>query len=434
MARKQHMNWDGAPNFRWRKRYQGVNYRVKCDELGAMTWTEEGSRELANQWWERKLETLEGPNRVQKIVKQIETVPVSALQEMIEKGQAARLLLKEMPFEKDMDKDTVERILGFQVDDEDRRADFLGRVVEKVAAPAAKSKDRRFQTHVDKFLSVIQGSSKPLTFREIRDYLKAVTTVFGAESDVSEIDEGRVEAVFLTLKKATLSDGTKKKRWSFFKRFCAYLVEKKVIPPLGNLMSKSYKFKVDKKKVKVYDTKVVRAVLAGLTDRQRLYALLGLNCGMTSADIGQMTRDMIVGDKLTRRRVKTGHIDSVPTVTYRLWPEVLELLRTCGSDHPTLVLTGRTGEALWSSRQEADGRTPQKDMINQQWKRARIAIPHKAFRSISATLLESHKDWRNDIDYFLGHTPDFNGTHYAAPSEELFAEACSWLRSQIYPS
>jgi integrase len=300
---------------------------------------------------------------------------------------------------------------------------------------AAATHERTVKASGERFLAVIRGESKPLTFREIRQYLESLTVELGKDADVAVIDEDKVESVFLKLKGADLSQGTKKKRWGFFRRFVEYLAEKKLIGMPGNLYSKPFKFKVETAAVMTYDADKVRAVLKGLTDRQRLYALLGLNAGMTSADVGQLTKDMIRGNKLTRKRVKTDKWDKVPTVTYVLWPETLALLEECGSDHPTLVLTGRTGEALWSSRLEADGRTPQKDMINQQWKRANVAIPHKAFRSIAATALKGHATYSRFVDHFLGHAPKgVAERHYAgedAAWQADFDRAVSWLRTAI---
>ena len=57
MPRKRHMSYEGAPKYRWVKMHQGIRYRVTCEELGAMVWTEEGSLKLANAWWEKKLQS-----------------------------------------------------------------------------------------------------------------------------------------------------------------------------------------------------------------------------------------------------------------------------------------------------------------------------------------------------------------------------------------
>ncbi len=62
-----------------------------------------------------------------------------------------------------------------------------------------------------------------------------------------------------------------------------------------------------------------------------MYALLGLNCGMSNTDLAGLKKsevDLKEGT-LTRKRVKTGDNDNVPIVCYKLWPETLKLLKKC---------------------------------------------------------------------------------------------------------
>ena len=62
-----------------------------------------------------------------------------------------------------------------------------------------------------------------------------------------------------------------------------------------------------------------------------------------------------------------------------------------------------------------------------------VKIPLKAFRSIAATLLESHETYGRYKGHFLGHSPkSIADKHYAAPSPELFDQAVNWLRRQIF--
>jgi hypothetical protein len=49
---------------------------------------------------------------------------------------------------------------------------------------------------------------------------------------------------------------------------------------------------------------------------------------------------------LRRMRVKTSDKVNVPTVSYKLWPEVIKFLKQCWSDHPTLALTSLDGTPL----------------------------------------------------------------------------------------
>jgi integrase len=447
MPYKELMSWDERAK-RWHRMHEGTRYYRSPRQLEAdrtlpavMVYTRDGSRAAANAWWERKEDELLGrPSRVQQLARMMS--PEDELRQRVEQLELEAAEARRQLQARD---DGINRILGNiltihpdgtgEVDEgeiaRDPEVDRLAQMAQ-IGKPAAAPAALAIKANADRFLEVIKGQSKPLTYREIRQYLDGLAVELGKDADVSTIDESKVESVFLKLKAAELSQGTRKKRWGVFRRFVEYLSERKLIATPGNLHSKVFRFKVDAKPVTKYDTAKVRAVLAGLTNRQRLYALLGLNAGMTSADIGQLTKDMISGDKLTRKRVKTAGVKTVPTVTYTLWPETMELLAECGSDHPTLVLTGKTGEALWSSRLEADGSTPQKDMISQQWKRAKIRPPHKAFRSIGATLLESHKNYGRHVELYLGHSPkSVKDRHYAAPSDEVFGEALAWLRTQL---
>src|SRR4051812_19510791 len=113
MARKLHMSWEGAPNYRWVKMYKGTRYRVTCEELGAMVFTKEASAALANTWWEKKQSQLSGPSPVARILEAVEQVPIEKLREMMERGDAVRQILAELPFVKaELAAAEVEKIVG----------------------------------------------------------------------------------------------------------------------------------------------------------------------------------------------------------------------------------------------------------------------------------------------------------------------------------
>jgi hypothetical protein len=249
--------------------------------------------------------------------------------------------------------------------------------------------------------------------------------------DIKELNEARVEAVFLWMKELPYLAPTKKKRWGFFKRLVRYCWETRAIELPRNLESRAFRFKVQPKAVRTYTGAEVRECLGGLTPQMRLYAMLGLNCGMTNVDIGNLRKDQIKGGRLVRKRVKTMRHDHVPTVSYPLWPETQQLLKECLSDHSELALTSSDRTSLYSSRFEGGG-TRKKDLLSKAWSRAEVSIPLKAFRSIAATLLESHATYGRYKGHFLGHAPkSIADKHYAAPSPELFDQAVNWLRDQI---
>ena len=175
----------------------------------------------------------------------------------------------------------------------------------------------------------------------------------------------------------------------------------------------------------------MQEVIRKLQDRTALYALLGLNCGMTNADIGALKQSAVKGGYLTRKRVKTENQDNVPVVSYKLWQETERLLNQFRSTHPELWLVSNVGTPLWSGRIE-NGCVKEKDLIAKAWQKAKCPIKLKEFRSISATTLENHMEFGRYVSYFLGHSPrTLKDKHYAAPSQTLFDDAIAWLAKEF---
>ncbi len=414
MPRNYLMNWDGEPNFRWRKMYKGLKYVVTCEELQAMVWTKEASGKLADDWWREKQAEIDGVN--------------------VERERRAQALLEEREwFRSQPIQDVLRRAfdvneLVCRVEDGEDPADMpeIDAVVPAV--------DNTLKTAAEAWLTLIQGEIKPLSYREIRSFIRSLYTVPALRGvDAKDINESVVEKAYLWLKALDIEANTKKKRWGIFCRFVKYLWSKRLCELPRNLETLAFKSQV--KAIKVHPLETVRAVLGDLKSRLQLYALLGLNCGMTSADIGQLTKDMvdIKMGTLTRKRVKTASHENVPTVTYTLWPETLALLSEHWSSHPTLALVSEDGTALWETRQEGD-KTPVKDLIYQQFKRAKVSITIKEFRSIAATEIEKHDSYGRYVPHFLGHSPKtVADKHYRAPSEELFAEILNWLHGRLWP-
>jgi integrase len=438
MPRKCYMSWEGAPKYRWVKMHEGLRYRVSCEQLGAMVYTQEATVAMANAWWEKKLAELRGPSPVARVIQAVEEVPIEKLRQMMERGDALRQILAELPFVKtELGREEVARIVGEPVADQAEAVAKLGSVVAKVTDHAETPIDRTFEHHAERFLNFVRG--KPKSFKEIRDLVLSLYDATGLSKGmaVTELNEEKVEGIFLWLKKSDLSAGAKKKRWGFFKRLVRYFWENNLIPLPRNLDSRSMRFVVTTKAVKTWPLSDVRECLAGLKPRMRLYALLGLNCGMTNVDIARLRKDQVnlMNGRLTRKRVKTEAHELVPVVDYSLWPETLQLLTLCWSKHPELTVTSVKGTCLLETRLEGDA-FKEKDLIGLMWQRTKPKpkIPLKGFRSISATLLESHESYGRYKGHFLGHSPkSIADRHYTAPSGELFDCIVAWLHDQIFP-
>jgi hypothetical protein len=105
----------------------------------------------------------------------------------------------------------------------------------------------------------------------------------------------------------------------------------------------------------------------------------------------------------------------------------LELLNRHRSNDPVLWLTSKHGTPLW--RYEEGHR---KDLAGASWQKRKLPVPLKAFRSISATLIEGHETYARYSGYFLGHSPvSVREKNYAPPSTVVFDKVLDWLREQI---
>ncbi len=388
------MSWDKSKK-RWHRMHQGVMYRVPASRLGPVP-TRDATRQAANDWWQKKEAELNGHNRKSEPDPQ------------------------------------VVGLLG-EIDDPHMTA-MVEAFIETTPAGKAESNDRSIKACGQSFLDVARGDMKPRSYEELKAYIDRLNKVSGllaGEADVGRIDEDFVEKMYLQLRDSPVSSGRKKKHWGFFRRFVKYLWERRLIEIPRNLAS--HKFEVRAKKIKTYSVEEVQLVLKSLKSRLKLYAMLALNTGMTQVDMSELNKDQVDLKKatLTRKRVKTGDNDNVPTVTYRLWPQTVKLLRKHQSSHPELFLTNIRCNALVETRFEG-GEVRRKDMIVQQWRRAKVPIPLKAFRSIAATLIESHEIYGRCTSYFLGHSPkSIKDRHYAAPPQQLFDQALDWLGEHL---
>jgi integrase len=433
MPRKYEMNYDGAPNYRWRKMHKGVSYSVKCEELEATVWTKEGSGKLANEWWRKKIAEIEGKPAD---VKALESIPdIESLKRMIEAGQAARAILKEMPY-KTPDRETIDRLLGFRQDcgevpsDVHQRADMVEQVVRKVN-PAAAPADRQFKAAAEGFLALVKGDMKASSYRDLCASIRQLYPQYAA-MDVGAVNEDFVQRVFVGLRDSKLANGVVVKRWQFFTRLVEHFWSMRLCELPRNLKTLHFAKKRSAriKQIKRYDTPAVRNLLSSLPERHKLYAMLAINCGMYAADIGRLRKDMVDLDagRLVRKRTKTEDVDDVPVVNYALWPETVALLRKYWSKDDTLALTSDNGGPLWVAREKATV-----NLIYQMWSRNNgYPIPFKAFRSIGSSLLEDSDEHRSAVLLYGGWSPrSIKDKHYAAPSQRHFDRAILWLREQV---
>jgi integrase len=437
--RKYLMTWEGKPAFRWKKMSKGVVYRVTCQELGlpAAMWTQEASYQLANEWWKNKT--------TDHVESALQTLPTDAeLDEIIARGQEARNA-------------KILRNLANQFRDDPRQNPDDSQWIETAHAVAGRlggltPPDFKLSVQVDRFLALQRKRPTTAdTYGELRETVRAMIgmplaidtrevrrgNLCGAglkpDMDVRTITEKTVTDYYLHLQGTTYSTDRKKKVFGFFRRLVRFLWSERLIELPRNLADRQFSFGSTLKEIKTWPQEDVRECLATLSERFLLYALLAANCAMLGGDIGTLRKNQIIDGRIRRKRTKTSKHKNVPVVEYKLWPRTIALLAKYRSDHPDLALTSTTGTPLYESRFEGDDEV-KKDLIGNQWRKRGFAIPLKAFRSISATLIEGHKEYGRHLEYFLGHAPSsIARRNYAAPPQALFDKLIDWLGEQYFP-
>jgi len=420
--------------------FKGRRYRVSCSALGIArdAWTWEGSYQAANNWWQQARRRLDTPPASPLDREMDEKIRWAAENQPEDVADLERLKRLEMSDDEETAAFTIDllRQNGATIELPDDIDPFLVREIfgneriwlDRRARSAAPPGASTTSEAIDDFLGILATKQKPLSYREVKEFLDTLRS----EMSVTKMDEAMVAKVYRKLANADLASGTKKKRWGFFKRFVNYLYESGHIELPRNVNSRLFAFRFKANNIRTYPLETIQSELKALPEQLRLYAYLGLNCGMTNADIGCLRQDAVQRGYLTRKRVKTGDNTNVPVVCYRLWPETMTLLEKFRSSDPELWLVSKGGTCLWETRIE-EGKPKVKDLVHLAWKRyGKCKIKLKDFRSVASTLLDDHKEYGRYGSYFLGHSPkSLKDKHYTVPSQVVFDKALLWLRKRI---
>ena len=203
-----------------------------------------------------------------------------------------------------------------------------------------------------------------------------------------------------------------------------------------NLSSKSHRILVEARKIESFTVNQIRDIIVKSNDQLQLYVLLALNCGMTQIDISDCRPAEVDLERktLVRKRGKTKQFDSVPNVTYPLWPETLSLLMNFRSENHDRILLAPGGGPL-KSEFSRDGKVAKNDYIGLTFRRMLkkndLTGNFKMLKKASATLLRDHPSYSGLESLFLDHAPrSMSDKHYAQVPTALLAEAVNWLRQQ----
>lgn len=183
---------------------------------------------------------------------------------------------------------------------------------------------------------------------------------------------------------------------------------------------------------KFFSVKDIEHLYTAADEQQRLWILLGLNCGFTQNDIATLTHDMVDWDKsiIKRDRQKTG-VDS----QHKLWPITLRELKAQRTNpaKSSLLLLNKYGNPLVQHVLKDDGKASINDTIVQSFRRlakkAKVSGTFKILRKTGADAIERQfQDKPHLPTLYLAH--DLAGkirTHYTRQSYDALHEATDWL-------
>lgn len=409
----------GGRHARWRKTYKGKSYSVTCADLGLPEhlWTELGSYQDANRWWEAKRRDIDKPLEVERerIVRRLKEIEDESDQLIVANKQ------------------------------------FLAEVAPEVfAPPVITTPSITIGVALDQYYDLQLVNSEPSSLIRLHSFVrdfKSLTlplvddqpgvVVLSADMPLTVIDEGKVLQVFHYVDKVKVEASSKVRYFGMFRAFVAHCAEMNLIPSPKNIRSKKLTWEVTTTAKEMPDWDEVRDFLKNLPDRLRLYALLALNTGMNNTDIAYLEEHQINFNRRTlrRKRVKTEGWVKVPTVLYYLWDETLHLLQQEIVKGAAYALLDKAGKPLYVESKNPGAKPKLYDKVKSQWRdtlgrSSERPYTVKDFRDFGSLLLQNGP-YRSYQVSWLGHTPkEVHETNYSG--EEDARDACKWMEQVIF--
>lgn len=276
-----------------------------------------------------------------------------------------------------------------------------------------------------------------------RIYLGRFIEFLGPESSIARLDSqglaSYLDSVKEELEKERISSTTARDRLLAVRKLTLWACQRGLLNSVPLILSgDDFKIRVTAAEPETLTKAEVSGLYSKATDRQKLYLLLGLNCGFTGADISGLKRSEVDLKQgiITRKRNKTKDSKNVPTVTYKLWPETQRLLAQELAQSGPIALLTDTGKQLIQQTWNTDGGLRKNDTIHSSWvrlqKSSKIKKAHKLLRKTGASILNQSGEASRFIALYLGHSPrGVAELHYAQADQAGFYAALQWLRDQF---
>ena len=469
----------------WMKWFKGRNHPVSCRQLGTEP-NKEASWQAANDWWqEKEAELLEvkAPAPLpmdpasQSMKDLLDRLSIRDLRRLAVQGEAAQKLLDilekasvdgipqtqgaiPLPFalKTVYALESGQGIPGHVISDvmsngftENLAPEFQQQYIKSLdrrIGGETVSKDKTVKGQADAWIRNqhsrhVAGKISAGRYDAYERNLAVFVEWIRPGTDISEITAHRLRDYYDWLCQqigtGRFSPAYSRSLLNATKNFMTRIAELGLIPLPGNIRSKDFSFDDSPQEIVYFTRTEIRFLLSECdktSPRTKLFLLLMLNCGMYQSDIADLKPSEVDLDRgvITRRRSKRKRHGL--KVTYKLWPETIELLRRYGSFDGDLVLTFEDGNRLVVYR-VPKGEFKRYDLIGQAYnnirKRVGVTKPIKVFRKTSANTLDQHRVYRSFCPYFLAHAPRTvtEISYVGTPPEELFFEAIEWLREEL---
>ena len=469
------MGWNTRQR-RWFKKYKGKVFAVSPKQLGTEP-TKAASRKAANDWWEKKQAQIDATLNARKhpselvwhyekaienhriYAKWYRNFDASGDLEKAEKSEAAIEILQEalrsdappFPLSNAMFDPAYEERLDTTLDALwwERRLQVLKseRQSESVAV------ENTIRGHIDQYLEFRQsktqtGKNKLGTYQTFRHRLNVFRKWVDPALPLDGLNEELWERFYLYLasrvQKQEMEPGTMSSVLCAGREFVRSRWERRLIELPRNLTSRALAVSAPLSRVETFTKEELKARFKEADERMRLFALLALNCGFYSVDIGTLKQSEVDWEngRIQRKRTKTrGRSENVPTVDYLLWQETFNLLKKHRVKEGELALLNADGKPLWHEYEKDNGKYVKSDAVKCLYFRlqaTQLEIPNderkpfKTFRKTASSKLDDHIEYGRYAEYFLGEAPrSIAGRHYIQPSREQFDNAVKWLREQF---
>jgi integrase len=274
-----------------------------------------------------------------------------------------------------------------------------------------------------------------------RKHLESFTEFVGASSGIERFDNKSLEE-YRALVEGQLARGTMKAtyardRLQAVKQIVNWAYDQELIRELPRCLRK-YSIAIETTEPETIPKEQIAKLYASANDQQKLYLLLGLNCGFTSSDIANLAISEvdIEAGTITRKRSKTKKAKSVPTVVYFLWSETWALVAKHLQKTGSLAFLTERGKPLIQQALTDSHELKKTDTIHSSWVRLQkvsgVKQSHRYLRKTGASILYSNNQFARFHGMFLGHAPQgVAERHYLKPDREGFREALVWLRDQF---